>query len=161
MLSYFPKIISNKGIVLYVVSLTVVSMAFSAYSMNFTWMVLGLLEVSVFFLFSEKFTAQWQSIPVGSFEKNLFISALSLRVVWVVFSYFFYLSQTGQPFEFGAADSLAYHEDAKWLAGQNWQTAWHYFLRRCGRLSHVSCSINWLLASLVSNLDEWLVFLPC
>jgi hypothetical protein len=34
----------------------------------------------------------------------------------VIFSYFFFLSQTGVPFEFQAADALGYDESARWIA---------------------------------------------
>ena len=133
MISFFPKTISNRGVLLYVASLTAVSIAFANYAMGVVWIGLGLIEVLAFFLLSNRLTQQWQRVSVQDFTKNLVVTALLLRVVWVLFSYFFYQSQTGKPFEFGAADALGYHEDAEWLAGEPWSTTWTYlFFSRQG-----------------------------
>ena len=51
---------------------------------------------------------------------------MSLRIVWVIASYFFYIEVTGQPFEFGARDAVGYHLDAEWLAGEPLSTAREY-----------------------------------
>lgn len=126
MLSYFPKIIANKGFVLYLVSLVLVNVAFMGYAMDAVWFVLGIIEVSLFFLVSNRLTKQWQDMPSKMFVRNVFWMAFLLRVVWVVFSYFFYSYMTGIPFEYGAADSLGYHGDAEWLAKEPWKTTWNY-----------------------------------
>lgn len=126
MLSFFPKQISTKGLLFYVVCVTAVSLVFSNFAMGAVWIGLGVLEVSLFFLLSSKFTVSWQRLSPKDFAKRIFVIALLLRVAWVIFSYFFYLSQTGQPFEFGAADAIGYHLDAEWLAGNPWSTTWYY-----------------------------------
>lgn len=133
MIPFFPKTISKKGLLLYFVSLTVVSVAFLSFAMDLIWILLGILEVSIFFLLSSQLSREWQKNPSKLFEGQMFGVAMLLRVIWVIFSYYFYLYQTGQPFEFGAADSWAYHEDAKWLAGEPWSTTWDYlFISRTG-----------------------------
>jgi hypothetical protein len=129
MITYFPKTISNRGLALYLASLLLVSVAFMNYAMDAVWFVLGILEVSLFFLVSNNLTKKWGSLPSGLFIKNVFWVALLLRVVWVVFSYFFYTSQTGQPFEFEARDALGYHLDAEWLAGNPWDATWYYLFK--------------------------------
>lgn len=121
MVPYFPKTIANKGLLLYLLSLFVVSVAFMSFAMELLWIVLGLLEVSLFFLLSNNLSMKWSVLPAKQFTKNVFWTALGLRVAWVFFSYFYYLSQTGRPFEFDAADSLGYHEEAVWLAGESWK----------------------------------------
>ena len=133
MVPFFPKIIANKGLVLYVVSLLAVSIAFNSFAMPFMWMVLGVIEVSLFFGLAPKLSKEWQSKSVNDFVRNLFWIAVLLRVVWVVFSYFFYVAQTGQPFEFGSADAIGYHGEAEWLAGEDWNYVWNYlFTSRSG-----------------------------
>ena len=133
MIPYLPKTISNRGVLLYVASLALVSLAFMQYAMGVVWIALGLLEILAFFLLSNRLTQQWQRVSVRDFTKNLVVTAFLLRVVWVLFSYFFYQSQTGIPFEFGAADALGYHEDAEWLAGEPWSMTWFYlFTSRSG-----------------------------
>ena len=131
MISFFPKVISNKGLLLYAVSLGMVSIAFMNYVMDWYWLLLGVMEVALFFLLSNRLSQDWQNLSTKTFERNLFWVALLLRVIWLIFSYFFYIQQSGQPYEFDAADSFAYHEDAEWLADQPWETTWNYlFLSR-------------------------------
>lgn len=128
MIPYFPKTIANKGLLLYVISLLTVSVAFMRYAMGLVWIILGLVEVSLFFALSSALSKKWNVLPVKQFVKNIFWIAFALRVLWVVFSYFFYLNQSGQPFEFGAADSLGYHETAEWLAGESWEMIVDYLI---------------------------------
>lgn len=128
MIPYFPKSIANKGLTLYVVSLFIVSVAFMSHAISFMWMLMGITEVAMFFLLSNRLTKEWQRISANHFVKNLFWVAFVLRVVWVLFSYFFYIRQTGQPFEFGAADAVGYHETAEWLHDYDWKFIMDYCL---------------------------------
>ena len=133
MITFLPKQISSRGILLYAISLAAVSIAFMNYAMDFVWIALGIAEILLFFLLSSRLTVQWQRLSIKDYVKDLFVSALLLRIVWVLFSYFFYQSQTGIPFEFEAADSLGYHEDAQWLAAESWRVTWFYlFASRAG-----------------------------
>lgn len=54
-------------------------------------------------------------IPETSYRRKLFWNAWAIRVIYIVFSYLFYQYMTGIPFEFGAGDSLNYHESGKQL----------------------------------------------
>lgn len=133
MITYFPKKIANNGLILYLISLIVVSLAFMNYAMDLMWMVLGLLEVALFFMLSNNLSRQWGVLSVKRFTMNLFWVAFGLRLVWVLFSYYFYLNQTGLPFEWEAADSLAYHEDGTWLAREPWERVFYFlFVSRSG-----------------------------
>lgn len=119
----------------YIVCLSIVSLAFSSFAMDAVWIIMGVLEVSLFFVFSNSLSISWQQLSSKDFVKKIFFTGLLLRVAWVVFSYFFYLSQTGQPFEFGAADALGYHEEAEWLASMNWVEVMQYLFGRGGGVS--------------------------
>ena len=131
MIPFFPKAISNKGLLFYFISLAVVSLVFMNYTMGLPFMLIGMAGVLLFFYGSQQLTVQWQQLPAKQFAQQLFWVALGIRVVWVVFSYYFYIRQTGQPFEFESADALGYHEEAKWLAGQPWKKTWDYlFVKR-------------------------------
>lgn len=133
MVSFLPKQISSRGILLYAISLAAVSIAFMNYAMDFVWIALGIAEILLFFLLSSRLTVQWQRVSAKDYIKNIFVTALLLRIAWVLFSYFFYQSQTGIPFEFSAADALGYHGDAEWLAAEPWKTTWFYlFASRAG-----------------------------
>ena len=113
MVPFFPKTIANKGLTLYFVSLVVVSVAFMSHAIGVLWMVFGAIEVLMFFLLSTSLSQQWQHAPSHFFVQRIFWVSFLLRVAWVFFSYYFYTYQTGQPFEFEAADSAGYHLESE------------------------------------------------
>ena len=122
MIPYFPKQISNRAIFVYAASLLVVSVVFLNYAMQIGYIALGVMWVFGYFLIVSHCTKVWGKVSEKVFLKKLFIAALVLRVIWVIVSYFFYDAVTGQPFEFQARDSIGYHGDAVWLAGEPWST---------------------------------------
>ena len=116
MLNYFPKYFTNKAILLYFIALLAVTFVFFSRSMNVLWMVFGIVEVAGFFYFSNLLTRKWSDLSEKTFRKRLMYTSAVIRIVWVIFSYFFYMGMTGQPFDFGAADALGYHESAIWIS---------------------------------------------
>ncbi len=79
------------------------------------WMIFGLIEVVCFFYFSSNLSLKWNKISTKDFIKKLFFTALIIRVIYVIFTYFFYDSMTGIPFEFQSADAFGYHNEAIWI----------------------------------------------
>ncbi len=79
------------------------------------WIFFGMVAVFSFFFFGSILTKRWADIRQKKFQKKIFITALIIRVVYVVLIYFFYQSQTGKPFEFNALDSGGYHKTALWI----------------------------------------------
>ena len=126
MVTFFPKAVSRRGIVLYIISLAVVSIAFHSYAMDFIWIAFGILGILLFFMLSTQFTLKWQQIYQKTFVRFIFLTALLLRIAWVLFSYFFYQLKTGVPFEFDAADAMGYHAEAEWLSSVDWSVVWKY-----------------------------------
>ncbi len=126
MIPYFPKQISYRAIIVYLAALLSISIFYSNYAMSFGYMAAGLLCVAGFFLISSEWSRSARTLPEKQFLTHVFIVALLLRLIWVVYSYFFYTRVTGIPFEFAAADSLAYHEDAEWMAGAGWEATRYY-----------------------------------
>ena len=126
MVPFFPKQIATKGIYLYLGALAAVSLLFIRFAMSLTFIIMGIVWVVGFFLLSSYCSKKWQSISRKALLRNLFLTALGLRVVWVIFSYFFYFAKTGAPFEFDAADSMGYWEDAAWLSTTKWNTIQSY-----------------------------------
>lgn len=120
MLPVFPKTFANKAIVMYFAALAISTALFSNYAMDLKFVLFGIVEVLMFFLGASTLTRRWSSAPEKVFERNLFWWAFALRFVWVIFSYFFFKAQTGQPFEFHAADAAGYHAEAEWLSGCDW-----------------------------------------
>ena len=112
MIPFFPKQIASKAVYLYLAALGIVSLVFMQYAMSLTFIAIGVMWVVGFFLLSHYCSKGWQSIPEKLFIRRLFWTALLLRWAWVIFSYFFYIAKTGQPFEFAAADALWYYEES-------------------------------------------------
>lgn len=112
MLNYFPKYFTSKAISLYLGVLVLCNIIFFSHVLGLIWWVFGLVEVVSFFYFSNQLTRQWADYTEKKFTKNLFQSALILRLVWVIFSYFFYIYLNGKPFEFDTSDAFGYHNEA-------------------------------------------------
>ena len=108
MLTYFPRYFSVRAIICYLVTLALVSAFFMNYAMPFQFVVFGVVFVLVFFIYSNKLTMSWRKYKPARFTKNLFIAALIIRLVYVVFMYFYYIEMTGQPFMFYSGDELWY-----------------------------------------------------
>ena len=108
MLNYFPKYYTDKAIYVYFALLVCVSVIFG-YPMEWYFWILGIVEVVGFFYFAHQLPIAWQNYPPKAFVKKLFTTALIIRIVYVVFSYWFYAEMTGIPFEFGAADVMFYN----------------------------------------------------
>lgn len=83
-------------------------------------MIIGIVWVLLFFLLSTQFSKKWLGFEEKKYVRKLFLTALVLRLIWVVFSYFFYTIKTGIPFEFGSSDALAYHDAAVWYREIGW-----------------------------------------
>lgn len=121
MISSFPKPFSNKAIAVYLVALLSVSTFFVDYAMSIKFILIGVVSVVGFFSLSWVLTERYQDYPTTKFLQNIFGTALLLRIAWVVFSYFFYIRHTGQPFEWDAADSVMYHEESSFFChGMTW-----------------------------------------
>lgn len=130
MLQRFPKQIASKGIMVYLIALMVVSAVFNGYAMKFVFMAFGIIEVIGFFAGSTILSRKWAGASSRQYESHLFWLALIIRIAWVVFSYLFFISFTGQPFEPGAADSLGYHDTATWLKGREFKFVFSYLFQR-------------------------------
>ena len=126
MITFFPKQISERAIIVYLVSLFTVSFVYMSYAMGLGYIALGCLWVVGFFSLVVYCSKRWLIVPEKQYVKYVFWGSLALRIVWVIASYYFFNAVTGQPFEFQARDSLGYHLDAEWLAGEPWSMTWLY-----------------------------------
>lgn len=128
MIPYFPRQVSERAIIVYLISLFSVSIFYMNYSMGLGYMALGCMWVIGFFSLAVYCSKKWVMASEKQFVSNIFWGALALRIVWVIASYYFYNAVTGQPFEFQARDSHGYHLDAEWAAGESWSLVLEYLL---------------------------------
>lgn len=113
MVTYFPRLVSRKATTYYFITLALVSIACMSHVLPFVWMLFGIAEVCLFFYFSTMLTKQWQCLHSKTFVKKLFWTALTIRLVYMIFAYFFYDAMTGQPFMFHTGDEQVYYQVSK------------------------------------------------
>ena len=112
MLTYFPRYFATKAVTCYVVTLVLVSFLFMSYVMPFQFMLFGLGAVLLFFLYSSQLTMQWQRFSPQQFVKKIFTTSLVIRIVYVIFIYFYYIGMTGAPHMYHPGDEMYYHGQA-------------------------------------------------
>ena len=127
MVPFFPRQIAHRAVIVYLASLITVSLVYFDYIMAAKYFFLGLAWVLGFFYLTNYLTITWRIKSIQDFRTGLFTVAILLRLAWVVFFYFYCIRTNGSPFEFGAADSLGYHNEAVWLAGEKWSVAMKYY----------------------------------
>ena len=111
---------------IYFISLSIVSIIFINHMMKFDFLIIGIAWILLFFLLSVRYTRKWADIPEKNYIRKLFFTALTFRIVWVLFSYIYYFIKTGLPFEFGSSDALAYHDAAIWMKEIGWRQTMDY-----------------------------------
>ena len=128
-LPFFPKFCSSRAIICYVVTLLIISAFFFSYAMPFQFILFGLVPVIVFFTYANKLTVGWLKFDPSRYAKKLFLTALVIRLVYVVFIYFYYIAMTGQPDMYHPGDTLwyqfmgsrwkeeGYESFAEWMSG--------------------------------------------
>lgn len=99
--------------VFYFAALALVSALFFSYAMPLVWVLFGAVEVCAFFYFCNVLTKSWRLLHPDVFVRKLFVTSLIIRLVYMVFAYFFYDAMTGQPFMFHSADEQFYYAMSK------------------------------------------------
>ena len=87
MIPFFPKQIATKAIYLYLGVLAAVSIFFIRHAMSIEYIIMGIAWVAGFFLLSNYCSQKWEDIPQKQLLRNLFLTALGLRIFWVFFAY--------------------------------------------------------------------------
>ena len=126
---FLPAPIAQKGIAIYIASLALVSVFFYSHIMPAVYMVMGLAWVTLFFGMTAWTSNKWFNWSGRRFTWVLLAVAVAVRAIWVGVSFFFYTRHTGLPFEFEAADSIAYHDFAVQLSEMKWGDAWRQLFR--------------------------------
>ena len=126
MIPFFPKQIATKAIHLYLGVLAAVSIFFIRHAMSIEYIIMGIAWVAGFFLLSNYCSQKWEDIPQKQLLRNLFLTALGLRIFWVFFAYIFFTVKTGIPFEFSAGDALWYYEESTSNINTEWKDIWNY-----------------------------------
>lgn len=114
---FIPFFFTKKGISAFFIVTILTYILFVHRALPFQWLIFGVLGVLIFFYVSPQLSIRWNNLSIPVFSKKLFRTSLAIRLVWVLFSYFYYIWATGKPFEFYTADAFGYHGEGQWLAG--------------------------------------------
>ena len=109
----FPKWLTQYGAVAYVLALVVVSFMYSAYSLPWYYMLSGIVAMIVFFYYGKYMSDRYSVAKVRTeknFEKQIFIIAIFLRLIWTVFIYYININYYGDTFGFENGDTTLYDE---------------------------------------------------
>jgi len=135
-----PNWFATYAFATYLVALVGVNVLFAGHGTEWYFILFGIAWVAGFFFLSVKYTKEWNVLRIRkskAFEKKLFQVGLSVRVLYSIFIFYFYISMTGVPHEFAAADSISYLETAEWMV-QGWDGG--YFWDVVSQLSASSFS---------------------
>ena len=106
------------------------------------WLLFGMVTVFFFFNNAKKMPNQWAGLTDRQFHQRLFQWALGFRLVFVLFSYFYFQAMTGRPFEYDAGDAPGYHGEALWIVQLIKSNALNqYFFYMKGRSSDAGFSV--------------------
>jgi hypothetical protein len=96
----------------YAITLAIASAMFMKHALPLKFVLFGFVAVVVFFTYVSQLTMKWEHYPEHVFPRKVFTVAFFLRLIYVVFVYNFYLSETGAPFAYHAGDEMLYHYQA-------------------------------------------------
>lgn len=96
------------------------------------FLAIGVVWVILFFIFASKLSKSWIGLSEKKYVRKLFVTALLLRIFWVIFSYVFYTIETGVPFEYGSSDAWEYHNAAVWFNEIGLKNAFFYMSQHVG-----------------------------
>lgn len=102
------RYISIYGVGVYLLALLVISVVFRDHAMELEWMLWGIGEVLFFFVFTTIFYPRWKNDEPKVFWHKVFWIALAIRLLYVVFSYYYFYNHAGGPFE-GPGDEIGYY----------------------------------------------------
>lgn len=126
-LSFMPQKISNRAMFTYLLALIGCTIFYSAHMLAFKWVIFGLVSAIGFFYYSNRQTKLWINTKSSLFVKRLFWSALAIRVVWVLVSYYLYYQWTDTPFSINAQDELMYDATAQYAANMLREGDWRLY----------------------------------
>ena len=102
------RYIALYGVGVYLLALLVVSIAFRDYALQLKWVLWGMGEVLFFFVLTTVFYPRWKKDEPKKFWCKVFWTALAIRLLYVILSYFYFKYTMGFPFD-GPGDAMGYY----------------------------------------------------
>ena len=102
------RYIALYGVGVYLLALLVISIVFREHVLQLKWMLWGIGEVLFFFVLTTVFYPLWKNDKPKKFWRKVFWVALAIRLLYVVFSYFYFKHTMGFPFDV-QGDGMGYY----------------------------------------------------
>ncbi len=108
----YPKWITNRAVAFFLIAFALCSFLWSQYAMQTRFIVVSIVSVLLFFYLGENFARRHAYDYPKRYERSLFLMALSVRLVWIVWAYYFNIDYYGEALGDGA-DTTWYMPVAK------------------------------------------------
>ena len=116
--NFFPIELAIKCVGIYILCLVLVSILFNDFALPLWLWIFSITSVVLFFYGSNYFTRKWYNNSEKIFTKNLFGVALIIRLLYVLFIYFFNWEHYGTFYESSEGDINFYVPKALQLTQQ-------------------------------------------
>lgn len=126
----FPSWLNKYAVVVYVMALLIVTGMYSAYSMPWYYLLLGVVSVTLFFGYGMNLTKRYAVNKIkreANFEKRIFGIAFLLRAIWVITIYAIFMTYYGDAFGFENADASYYNDLGQFVAGLIDKGNFHFY----------------------------------
>jgi len=145
----------RRASIVYLIALVATSLLFFDHLMTWYWIIIGIVEVWLFYYLAVQWEVGWKNRLSRSIESSLFGVTLIVRFLWIFGYYLFTTSVWQTPWEqpIGTAmDSVGYFDEAMWLnemvkAGDISQ----YLLYASTRIDDVGYPVFLALCNLISD----------
>lgn len=115
-MNYFPMDITKKSIMVYIVSMIVVSFFFISHILPWWLWMFGIISVVMFFWGSNYLTKLWYNTPERKYTQKLFLWSFVIRALYVIFIYYFNYEHYGTYHESNEGDITWYVPSAIQIA---------------------------------------------
>lgn len=115
----FPSWLNTYAVVVYVMALLIVTGMYSAYTLPWYYLLLGVVSVTLFFGYGMNLTKRYAVNKIkreANFERRIFGIAFLLRAIWVIAIYAIFMTYYGNAFGFENADADYYDKLATFVA---------------------------------------------
>ena len=116
---YLPETFSRIAVIAFTITFLLCNLLFFKHVLPWIWIIFAIIEVFGFYYFAHLFTKKWSRISIKSYRQKLFSLAFIIRLIWVIFSFFFFIYHNERPFTFEARDAVGYHLSASQLVIEN------------------------------------------
>lgn len=124
-MNFFPMDITKKGILVYIVSLCLVSLFFPSRVMPWWLWMFGIISVVMFFWGSNYLTKLWYNTPERKYTHKLFLWAFAIRALYAIFIYYFNYEHYGTYYESNEGDITWYVPSAIQIAREISEGSFH------------------------------------